>query len=288
MRSFYHWAYPPDPYAFANFFPLNHCEPKPFSDQKSKFSSKEIELFSELDSFISVIDNEPRKNATQNVVELFRSVARAYPSTVAVDAGPFHITYAELDELSTQLASYIRLRAVPGQPIPFLTELSTSAVVGILGILKAGSIYVPIDCSQWPEEHIINVLKAIGGEVLVYSDQFGQIAKKFPQYSTAISVGEQGRISFKDAFMEEEGCFSVVHPSLCTGHGEQELACLIFTSGTTGKPKGVMIRHEALINFVISRKPYLSPDKGSRSLLTLSVSFDGTSVSLAASNTLLT
>lgn len=281
MPSLQPWAYQSDPYAFTNFFPLNHCQANTFLTKSPIVSCKDVGLFSEEDTFISIIDNGSPQEATQSVVSLFESIARAYPSRVAVDAGSFQITYSELDDLSTQLASYIRLRAVPGQPVPFLTELSASAVIGILGILKAGSIYVPIDCSQWPEEHIANVLQAIGGELLVCSDQFDQIAKKNPQYSTAISVSEHGRIFLKDAFVQEN-LFLVVRPTLRTRHDEQELACVIFTSGTTGKPKGVMIRHEALTNFVLSRKLYLRPEKAPRSLLTLSISFDGTCLSLSA------
>jgi non-ribosomal peptide synthetase component F len=283
MTSIRSWAYQPDPYAFANFFPLHCRESTPFLTKSPVISSKEIELSSETDSLVSLVCHSPTQQASQNVVSLFRSIARRHPSTVAVDAGHFHLTYSELDELSTQLASHIRLHTVPGQPIPFLTELSASAVIGVLGILKAGAIYVPVDCSQWPKGHTTNVLQAIGGQVLVYSDQFDQIAKTYPQYSTVISVSDDGRISFEDTFVEEKS-FVTVHSSLCMPQDEQELACVIFTSGTAGKPKGVMIRHEALTNFVHSRKHYLGHGGASRSLLTLSISFDGTSSVVSASS----
>ena len=122
----------------------------------------------------------PRQSKTQStnnsdIVSAFREAVAAHPKVVAIDAGARQVSFQELDILSSRLAWHISAYSAKGRVVPLLTTLSTSAIVGILAILKAGAAYVPIDCAQWSKEHVTRVLELIGGDLLVYSDEF------FPQ-----------------------------------------------------------------------------------------------------------
>jgi non-ribosomal peptide synthetase component F len=271
-------AFQPDPFAFTCFFPPNISPYQESPDEIPFFFDYGIETGSGSD-FSSLTapdtDDDSSEESTRNVIGLFESIACAYPTTIAIDAECFQITYSELHASSSNLASCIAPYVVPGQPVPLLTSLSESAIIGILAILKAGGTYVPVDCSQWPEEHTTCVLNAIGGRVLVYSTEYAGFAKTRPGYPIAIPVHRRGHErnenydSDSASSLDEDFVYDI------RSRGERDLACVIFTSGTTGKPKGVMIRHEALANFVISRRTNMRPTPGARSLLVLSISFDG-------------
>ena len=267
-------AYQPDPFAFICFFPPNLCSSSDYFDEKPFISIQSIDLGFDTDFTISDTDDESTEESRETILTLFKSIACAYPTTIAIDAGCVQITYADLDASSSALALRIAPYVVPGQPVPLLTTLSTSAIIGILAILKVGGVYVPVDCLQWPEEHIASVLETIGGSVLVYSTEFAGTAKTRSGYSTTIPVSQRGH-EFWGNDDADDACSLEEDLGYDMLNDTEDLACVIFTSGTTGKPKGVMIRHEALANFVVSRRDSLNPTPGARSLLILSISFDG-------------
>lgn len=182
-----------------------------------------------------------------------------YPNKIAVEDGKEQITYRELDHASSRFAARLVEKGVePGQPVPVLSTLCIPLIIGILGILKTGAVYVPIDRSQWSEDHIASVLQSVNGGLLVYTG-----AKRcWEGYDAVEATTAKDNVS-GDADM------------WIGNSGSTELACIIFTSGTTGKPKGVMIRYEALANFVLSRRSNVNLGPGDRFLLILSVAFDG-------------
>lgn len=209
------------------------------------------------------------KNHTPDVLSLFRQAALANPAAVAIDAGSSALTYGELDAFSSRLACHIiSAHEARGKVIPLLTSLSPSAVVGMLAILKAGAAYVPIDCARCSAEHAASILDAIGGAILVYSDECCS------PLTTAAHPGYTARIPISRSACWPDQTIPPL-PSNVSSAPAQDMACVIFTSGTTGKPKGVMIGHGSLANFVASRAPYFDPAHGVRSLLALSIAFDG-------------
>jgi len=172
------------------------------------------------------------------VHELFEEQVYRTPGAVAVICEGHSLTYAELNAKANQLAHYLRERQIgPDQLVGICVERSLSMVVGLLGILKAGAAYVPLDPSYPPErlrymlsdaapkviltqKHLRAQLPYTGAEAIALDDDWRRIAV---QPSTEL----------KDSVL-----------NLCARH----LAYVIYTSGSTGQPKGAMNEHRGVVN----------------------------------------
>jgi len=191
-----------------------------------------------------------------SVLDLFRTVRDNYPENIAVQDGSKTITYRALDVRSSILAQRLQESgARHSQVIPILTNSCLHMVVGILAILKIGAIYTPIDRDQWPRERIEDVLQRTDASIIVYT-------------GGNMDIPGMVMINAEDVDVDyaPEGAGMVPLP---------ELAAIIFTSGTTGKPKGVEIQHSSLANFVSAAHFNYDVTPDDRVLLVLSVAFDG-------------
>jgi amino acid adenylation domain-containing protein len=169
---------------------------------------------------------------------LFEMQARRRPDSLAVADWQRHLSYAELDRRSNQLAAYLRRSgAAPEQLVALCLERSVEMVVAILAIWKTGSTYVPVDILQ-PQTRLALLLEDIGA-VAVLSTASSMAA-------TGGLGGYQGRIILLDAQQAEIRNESEETHNVEVSAGQ--LAYVIYTSGTTGKPKGVMIKHGSVTN----------------------------------------
>ena len=177
-----------------------------------------------------------RKDKT--VTQLIEEQAQKTPDRTAVVYEDEALTYKELNERSNQLASYLRKRGVGAETlVPVCVERSKEMLVAILGILKSGGAYVPID-PEYPQDRMTYMLEDTGAKLIVSSKASKD---KLPeqQQTTIISIDrdwEQVEKESKDNLDIE------VAP--------ESLAYIIYTSGSTGKPKGVMIEHKNASAFI--------------------------------------
>ncbi|MER6796953.1 amino acid adenylation domain-containing protein, partial [Amycolatopsis mediterranei] len=159
------------------------------------------------------------------VPALFADQVRRRPDAVAVLAGDRTLTYADLDERANHLAARLAdLGVAVEDRIGLLLEPSVEHVVAELAVLKAGAAYVPLD-TRAPHERLRAVLAEAGVSVVVSGDTWVPTAEAVHS-GPVLTVGEQRSRTAPDA--------SVV---------PENLAYVMYTSGSTGVPKGVAVRH---------------------------------------------
>jgi amino acid adenylation domain-containing protein/non-ribosomal peptide synthase protein (TIGR01720 family) len=165
--------------------------------------------------------------------ERFEQQAARTPDGIAVTCDGESLSYAELNRRGNALAErLISLGAGPEVLVGMCLERNLGLVVGILGILKAGAAYLPIDLS-YPPERVAFMLEDAGVPVLVSERS---LAAKLPPY--------QGTILFLDDVKGE------VEQNPARRATPQSLAYVIYTSGSTGKPKGCQITHANVVRLM--------------------------------------
>ena len=169
---------------------------------------------------------------SQGMHQLFEQQAAANPTAIAVEFETQQLSYAELNERANGLAQQlIALGAGPDTPVAICVERSLDTLVGLLGILKSGSGYVPLD-PIYPPERIAYMLEDSGSRILVSEPA---LAAQLPMDGIhTINVTDVGSNSSNPAIEFKP----------------EQLAYLIYTSGSTGLPKGVQIEHQAAVNFL--------------------------------------
>jgi len=170
----------------------------------------------------------------QNLIE--SRVAQA-PDAIALNWMGNSLTYNELNSRANKLAHYLRHLGIgPDNIIGVCMERSFEMVIGILGVLKAGGAYLPLDPS-YPKDRISYILEDSGAKlVLTHEKTAGVIQKDGCQL---ISLD----LNWSDISVASEA-----DPEKITR--SENLAYIIYTSGSTGKPKGVMITHSNLCQFI--------------------------------------
>jgi amino acid adenylation domain-containing protein len=170
------------------------------------------------------------------VHELFEAQAAKTPTAVAVVCGRQQLTYEELSVQANQIAHLLREYGVePGQCVGMCLTRSVAALVALLGILKAGAAYVPLDAKQPTERLAIELQKAQAGVCLT---NVAGVAAALAPHVRIIEFARDAELIRKQP---KTGLPVVISPDA--------LAYVIYTSGSTGTPKGVAVRHRNLVNY---------------------------------------
>ncbi|KJS48559.1 MAG: hypothetical protein VR66_13260 [Peptococcaceae bacterium BRH_c23] len=177
----------------------------------------------------------------KSVSELFEDQVIKSLDSTAIVFGDQRLTYRELNEKANQLARYIRGKGMSCNSIVgLLVDRSLEMVVGILGILKAGAAYLPID-PAYPRDRIAYMLNQSNTR-LILTDKNNPNSSTFKNCVFAnISLSNIAVYNSDTANLEKD-----------INHNTDDLAYVLFTSGSTGKPKGVMVHHRALCNLINS------------------------------------
>ncbi len=179
--------------------------------------------------------------------ELFEEqVARTPDGTALVDRD-HTITYRELDRQADRLARRLaQCGAKPGTVVALLTDRSADGITGLLGILKAGCVYLPVD-PEYPAGRIGYMLNdAAAGLVVTNRATAARLAEQDARFA-----GASPAAGLQVMVLNEPGDRSTLPPAPeDSGAPAARCAYIIYTSGSTGQPKGVLISHQSAVNFI--------------------------------------
>ncbi len=194
------------------------------------------------------------------VHSLIEKQCRETPDRIAVEFSDTNLSYRDLDLRSNKLAAYLQnLGAAPGTLIGISLKRSQEMLIAMLGILKTGAAYVPLD-PDFPDERISYMISDANIKLLISEES---VIKQLPKCgATIVSIDKDARSIDK--------CSSSTLQS--TDFNPECIAYIIYTSGSTGKPKGVQVPHCAVVNFLSSMKhtPGITQEDTVLALTTLS------------------
>jgi amino acid adenylation domain-containing protein len=185
----------------------------------------------------------------KGVHELFQEQASKTPSSTAVAFEGEHLTYYELNSRSNRLAGHLRgLGAGPDMPVAVFLERSLEMVVALLAVLKAGGAYVPLD-PIYSKQRLISIFDDARPAVLITQQRLVESLPSSPATVLCLDT-EWGAIAARS------------DANLASAVSADNLAYTIYTSGSAGLPKGVMITHGSLCNHMVwmQRDFPLSPE----------------------------
>ncbi|MCC6554026.1 MAG: amino acid adenylation domain-containing protein [Polyangiaceae bacterium] len=202
---------------------------------------------------------EAPRGASPGVHRLFERLAAAQPDAPAAVAAEGALTYAELDARSNQLARWLRARGVGAERrVGVALDPSLHLPLAVLGVWKAGGVYVPLD-PRYPADRLAYMARDAGVDLVLTRSS---VADKIP--------AGVGAVVCLDA---EAGAIGA-HPRTAPPGAEPDAAYLIYTSGSTGLPKGVLVRHEGLGHVVTAQRRAFEVGPGDRVLQFSSPCFD--------------
>lgn len=189
--------------------------------------------------------------------------AALVPSATAVVDADRSVSYAELDRLATGIAETLRAHgAAPDSPVALLLDSSTGLAAAVVGVLRSGSPYLPLDPQQPAERLAFMLADAEVRLVLTTADRRTDVPVAARE---VVEVADTGLVLVRTG---------PPAPPVSVAATPDHLAYVIYTSGTTGRPKGVAVAHRQAMTYVAGIADRLDPDPGSRFTLLQSLSFD--------------
>ncbi|HEU5138277.1 MAG TPA: condensation domain-containing protein, partial [Steroidobacteraceae bacterium] len=195
--------------------------------------------------------------------ELFEAQVASSPQALAVADGSLQLTYGELNEHANQLAHYLVAQgAGPDRLVTLYIERGVELVVSMLGVLKAGAAYVPIEVGT-PAQRVAQLIADAKPVVVITQEKL----KGHLPGDAAVLVLDSERQALSEQPKENIDPRAMQLTS-------SNLAYVLYTSGSTGTPKGVMVEHRNIVNYAVYAADRFDVAAGSGSLISTSLSFD--------------
>jgi amino acid adenylation domain-containing protein/non-ribosomal peptide synthase protein (TIGR01720 family) len=198
----------------------------------------------------------------QTIHTLFEHQVRRAGSSVAIQLNDVVLTYDALNRTANKLARSLQVDygVAPGDVIGVVTHRSPQIIAGLLGVLKAGAVYLPID-PEYPEERLRFMVADAGVKVLlVHSEHFERLAPLYETPMFALDI-QLETLDTADTDLNLEAVST-------------QLAYIIYTSGSTGQPKAVLLEHRGFVNMVRHHIDLFGVDPSDRLLQFYAHSFD--------------
>ncbi|HYO59283.1 amino acid adenylation domain-containing protein, partial [Archangium sp.] len=181
----------------------------------------------------------------QSVTELFEAQARRSPEAVAVSSGRGKWTYKELSREAARLAARLRERGVETESVVgLLMDRSLEFWASVLAVFKAGGVYLPLD-AEHPPQRIAQILERSGAVgVLVSKGRREGLANALALLEPGVRPAEWS----VEALLQQDGPVAEL-----PAPRPEQLAYVLYTSGSTGVPKGAMVEHRSMLNHLFAK-----------------------------------
>lgn len=173
---------------------------------------------------------------SETIVKLFEQAVENYPNQKALVHKDISLIYSDLSNMVNVIANSISSKEIYNSRIAVMCRKSIYMVAALLGVMKSGNCYIPID-PEYPNDRIEYIMENSDCKLLITTTD---LKDKFSNKPNIIldDLDFNSKINFADKSLPDM------------------LAYMIYTSGTTGKPKGVKIKHKNIVNTLIWRKNY--------------------------------
>jgi amino acid adenylation domain-containing protein/thioester reductase-like protein len=217
---------------------------------------------------LSFACGEPLADAPQSIPARFAEVVAAHASRIAVRCGEQLLSYGELDTLSDAIAHGITAYVPAGMRVGLSMQKGVLLVASVLGVLKAGCAYVPLD-PAYPAERLRYFVENCAIETVLADE---------PSRCALDAAGLAALRKIDPAQLAQ--VVAVAPPARMSAVDPEALAYVIHTSGSTGKPKGVLVEHHTVVRMVAGASRALDYAPGSVSTLAASTNFDASVLEL--------
>jgi amino acid adenylation domain-containing protein len=198
----------------------------------------------------------------KSIIDLFQQQVAINPNRTALVFSNHSLSYRQLNEKANQLARYLITSGVKEETlVPIYVDRGLEMIVAMLGVLKAGAAYVPME-SEYPADRIKYVLEETKSPVVITTSCNDSNFANHPGMEVIQLSGDVGKLELESVENLE------VQPK------PRHLAYVIYTSGSTGKPKGVMIEHRSLLDYLFGLQERTGIQECSSYALVSSISTD--------------
>jgi len=209
--------------------------------------------------------DEPEHYLPELLISRISKHALLTPDRIAVNSADRSLTYIELLRAANQLSNYlVSIGVLPGQIVAVLLPRNERPIISALAIMAIGAIYLPLDCAQ-PRIRLSRIIESSSAKHIILDHRTNGLL-----YDCAGESVDILRICLDDCSAAISAQpFSA--PSVCLS--PESSAYVVFTSGSTGLPKGVAISHGSLAHYLVALNERIGVAIGDRYLLTAPLSF---------------
>lgn len=201
-----------------------------------------------------------KEEIEQSIPDRFEKQANQYPDRIAVKTKDCTLTYAQLNQLANRVAhALLKRKQHIEEPVAFLLGHGIPAIITILGILKAGKIYVPLD-PAFPAPRLASLLEDSGASLIATDDRHRTLAQELAQNAHDLLT-----VTDLDPHLP------MTNPGLTIS--PDTIVNILYTSGSTGQPKGVICNHRVTLHSIMNSTNNYGISRDDRVALLFSIGF---------------